>query len=211
MLQSNKHLKHKNGFIKNKASEPEPVISKSVERSYNGQPLDLTIIEHNTKELCLEFIIERHLGNGLKRSLFLSLLTAIVIASIAVSSVSSSWILTVVVLIVAIARVVKDDFTAVKESLLVTPSLGIQAEVFYKSGRSHIAFIPWNVVRDITVNEAISINRVIHYLILTKMENEGSSDIHSILPLFQCTWPNLRCIVKIYRILQTLVFQSHSV
>ncbi|XP_028677721.1 phosphatidylinositol N-acetylglucosaminyltransferase subunit H [Erpetoichthys calabaricus] len=94
------------------------------------------------------------------------------------------------------------------ESLLVIGSLGIQMTSSYASGRESTTFIEMSKVKDVVINEAIYMQRVIYYLCILLKEPLHPNEVGDIVPVFQSCKPRLNCLIEIYKQCQEILAQS---
>lgn len=91
------------------------------------------------------------------------------------------------------------------ESLLVVGSLGIQVSYSYASGRETTTFIEMSKIKDIVINEAIYMHRIIYYLCVLLKDPSDPNTVSSVVPLFQSSKPRLNCLVKVYKSCQEIL------
>ncbi|KAK6181129.1 hypothetical protein SNE40_009058 [Patella caerulea] len=87
------------------------------------------------------------------------------------------------------------------EIFLVLPSIGLQVQTKYLFGSISTQFMDISKIKDVIINEAISLQSVIFYLAVL-LKEEKSENLQSIYPLFIHSWPNLCILKKIYSITQ---------
>ncbi|XP_063788875.1 phosphatidylinositol N-acetylglucosaminyltransferase subunit H-like [Pseudophryne corroboree] len=97
-----------------------------------------------------------------------------------------------------------------QESLLLLGSLGIQQTLSYASGRESTVFIEMCRVRDVVINEGISMQRVIYYLCILLGDPSDPRGLSQVIPLFQNSQPRLDCLLEIYRSCQEVLSQRGS-
>ncbi|XP_041354307.1 phosphatidylinositol N-acetylglucosaminyltransferase subunit H-like [Gigantopelta aegis] len=95
-----------------------------------------------------------------------------------------------------------------RESFLVLPSLGIQVKTEYLFGHCDAEFIDILHVKDVIINEAITMQRVICYLAVL-LKEDNCDNLKAIYPLFTHSWPSLSVIQPIYQITQKKLFAEH--
>ncbi|XP_006632495.1 phosphatidylinositol N-acetylglucosaminyltransferase subunit H [Lepisosteus oculatus] len=93
------------------------------------------------------------------------------------------------------------------ESLLIIGSLGIQMSSSYASGRESTTFIEMGKVKDIVINEAIYMQRVIYYLCILLKDPSDPNGVADVVPLFQSSKPRLSCLDKVYKSCQEIIGQ----
>lgn len=94
------------------------------------------------------------------------------------------------------------------ETLLIIGSLGVQVSSCYASGRESTTFIEMSRIKDIVINEAIYMHRVIYYLCILLKDPTDPDGLSSVVPLFQSSKPRLNCLVKVYKSCQEILAQS---
>nr|XP_033809377.1 phosphatidylinositol N-acetylglucosaminyltransferase subunit H [Geotrypetes seraphini] len=92
-----------------------------------------------------------------------------------------------------------------QESLLVIASLGIQMTSYYASGKESTTFIEMNNVKDVVINEAIYMQKVIYYLCILLKDPVDSHGISEVVPVFQSSKPRLDCLVDVYKSCQEIL------
>ncbi|MEE6492054.1 hypothetical protein FKM82_016460, partial [Ascaphus truei] len=97
-----------------------------------------------------------------------------------------------------------------QESLLVIGSLGIQMTSSFASGRESTAFIEMCRVKDVVINEAVFMQKVIYYLCILLKDPSDPNGIAEIVPVFQSSKPRLDCLVEVYRTCQDILSQKSS-
>ncbi|XP_036698917.1 phosphatidylinositol N-acetylglucosaminyltransferase subunit H isoform X1 [Balaenoptera musculus] len=71
------------------------------------------------------------------------------------------------------------------ETLLIIDSLGIQMTSSYASGKESTTFIEMGEVKDVVINEAIYMQKVIYYLCILLKDPVEPHGISQVVPLFQ--------------------------
>lgn len=92
-----------------------------------------------------------------------------------------------------------------QETLLIIDSLGIQMTSSYASGKESTTFIEMNKVKDIIINEAIYMQKVIYYLCILLKDPGKPHEISQVVPVFQSAKPRLDCLIEIYRSCQEIL------
>ncbi|XP_063296534.1 phosphatidylinositol N-acetylglucosaminyltransferase subunit H [Pelobates fuscus] len=92
-----------------------------------------------------------------------------------------------------------------QESLLVIGSLGIQMTLSFASGKESTEFIEMHRVKDVVINEAIFMQKVIYYLCILLKDPADPKGISSIVPVFQSAKPHLDCLVEVYKSCQDIL------
>ncbi|PNJ70859.1 LOW QUALITY PROTEIN: PIGH isoform 3, partial [Pongo abelii] len=72
-----------------------------------------------------------------------------------------------------------------QETLLIIDSLGIQMTSSYASGKESTTFIEMGKVKDIVINEAIYMQKVIYYLCILLKDPVEPHGISQVVPVFQ--------------------------
>lgn len=97
----------------------------------------------------------------------------------------STLALSVVALVVLVARVYSVLFRVKQESLLVMRDLGVQLRTVYNSGRVVRTFIDRENILDIIINEGITGCRILYYLaVVVKGEKRMSVVFSNLYPPF---------------------------
>lgn len=91
------------------------------------------------------------------------------------------------------------------ESLLIIGSLGIQVSSSFASGRESTTFIEIGKIKDIVINEAIYMQKIIYYLCVLLKDPADPDSVLSVVPLFQSSKPRLNCLVKVYKSCQEIL------
>ncbi|KAM6466810.1 phosphatidylinositol N-acetylglucosaminyltransferase subunit H isoform 2-T2 [Liasis olivaceus] len=119
------------------------------------------------------------------------------------SMVLSASIFITLIGLLAYLHFVKID----QESLLIIDSLGIQMTSSYASGKENTTFIEMNQVKDVVINEAIYMQKVIYYLCILLQDPIEPHAISEVVPLFQSSKPRLDCLVEVYKSCQEILEQ----
>ncbi|KPP70889.1 phosphatidylinositol N-acetylglucosaminyltransferase subunit H-like [Scleropages formosus] len=170
----------------------------------NGKPISLECRSHSS--FCREFVV-----SAPKVSL-----RAVMVCTCAVwlsayaaffvtknTAVLSSAIVTTLVGMMVHIHLIKIDH----ERLLIVGSLGVQVSSCFASGRESATFIEMSSIKDIVINEAIHMQRVIYYLCILLKEPSDPNGVSGVVPLFQSSKPRLNCLVKIYKSCQEILGQ----
>ncbi|XP_012580017.1 PREDICTED: phosphatidylinositol N-acetylglucosaminyltransferase subunit H isoform X2 [Condylura cristata] len=72
-----------------------------------------------------------------------------------------------------------------QETLLIIDSLGIQMTSSYSSGKESTTFIEMSKVKDVVINEAIYMQKVIYYLCILLKDPKEPHAISQVVPVFQ--------------------------
>ncbi|XP_044292963.1 phosphatidylinositol N-acetylglucosaminyltransferase subunit H isoform X3 [Varanus komodoensis] len=98
----------------------------------------------------------------------------------------NSMVLSAAIFITLIGLLVYLHFVKIdQESLLIVGSLGIQMTSSYASGKETTTFIEMNQVKDVVINEAISMQKVIYYLCILLQDPVEPHVVSEVVPLFQ--------------------------
>ncbi|XP_040831348.1 phosphatidylinositol N-acetylglucosaminyltransferase subunit H isoform X1 [Ochotona curzoniae] len=92
-----------------------------------------------------------------------------------------------------------------QETLLIIASLGIQMTSCYASGKESTTFIEMGKVKDIVINEAIYMQKVIYYLCILLKDPLEPQAIAQVVPVFQSSKPRLDCLTEVYRSCQEIL------
>ncbi|XP_074146550.1 phosphatidylinositol N-acetylglucosaminyltransferase subunit H isoform X2 [Sminthopsis crassicaudata] len=72
-----------------------------------------------------------------------------------------------------------------QETLLIIGSLGIQMTSSYASGKESTTFIEMGKVKDVVINEAIYMQKVIYYLCILLKDPVEPQGVSQVVPVFQ--------------------------
>nr|XP_028580309.1 phosphatidylinositol N-acetylglucosaminyltransferase subunit H-like [Podarcis muralis] len=98
----------------------------------------------------------------------------------------NSAVLSAAIFVTLIGLLVYLHFVKIdQESLLIVGSLGIQMTSSYASGKESTTFIEISQVKDVVINEAIYMQKVIYYLCILLQDPVGTSCCSEVVPLFQ--------------------------
>ncbi|XP_028909432.1 phosphatidylinositol N-acetylglucosaminyltransferase subunit H isoform X2 [Ornithorhynchus anatinus] len=119
------------------------------------------------------------------------------------STVLSAAIVLTLVGLLGYLHFVKID----QESLLVIGSLGIQMTASYASGKESTTFIEMGLVKDVVINEAIYMHKVIYYLCILLQDPGDQQGVSQVVPVFQTqsAKPRLDCLIEVYRSCQEIL------
>ncbi|XP_039096625.1 phosphatidylinositol N-acetylglucosaminyltransferase subunit H [Hyaena hyaena] len=92
-----------------------------------------------------------------------------------------------------------------QETLLIIDSLGIQMTSSYASGKESTTFIEMGKVKDVVINEAIYMQKVIYYLCILLKDPVEPHGISQVVPVFQSAKPRLDCLIEVYRSCQEVL------
>ncbi|KAG8511711.1 Phosphatidylinositol N-acetylglucosaminyltransferase subunit H [Galemys pyrenaicus] len=92
-----------------------------------------------------------------------------------------------------------------QETLLIIDSLGIQMTSSYSSGKESTIFIEMSKVKDVVINEAIYMQKVIYYLCILLKDPIEPHGISQVVPVFQSAKPRLDCLIEVYRSCQEIL------
>ncbi|KAM4690334.1 phosphatidylinositol N-acetylglucosaminyltransferase subunit H [Rhinophrynus dorsalis] len=95
-----------------------------------------------------------------------------------------------------------------QESLLVIGSLGIQMTSSFASGKESTVFIEICRVKDVVINEAFYMQKVIYYLCILLKDPSHPNEISEIVTVFQSSKPRMDCLVEVYRSCQDILNQK---
>uniref|UniRef100_A0A452HAG1 Phosphatidylinositol N-acetylglucosaminyltransferase subunit H conserved domain-containing protein n=1 Tax=Gopherus agassizii TaxID=38772 RepID=A0A452HAG1_9SAUR len=123
----------------------------------------------------------------------------------------NSMVLSAAIFITLIGLIVYLHFVKIdQESLLVIGSLGIQMTSSYASGKENTTFIEMSQVKDVVINEAIYMQKVIYYLCILLQDPREPHGVSEVVPLFQSSKPRLDCLVEVYRSCQEILEQRKT-
>ncbi|XP_025247342.1 phosphatidylinositol N-acetylglucosaminyltransferase subunit H isoform X3 [Theropithecus gelada] len=122
------------------------------------------------------------------------------------SSPSASMILSAAIFITLLGLLGYLHFVKIdQETLLIIDSLGIQMTSSYASGKESTTFIEMGKVKDIVINEAIYMQKVIYYLCILLKDPVEPHRISQVVPVFQSAKPRLDCLIEVYRSCQEIL------
>ncbi|XP_017356341.1 phosphatidylinositol N-acetylglucosaminyltransferase subunit H isoform X1 [Cebus imitator] len=133
-------------------------------------------------------------------------LTACIWLSLQNSMILSAAIFITLVGLLGYLHFVKID----QETLLIIDSLGIQMTSSYASGKESTTFIEMGKVKDIVINEAIYMQKVIYYLCILLKDPVEPHGISQVVPVFQSAKPRLDCLIEVYRSCQEILAQQKA-
>ncbi|NWI85640.1 PIGH acetylglucosaminyltransferase, partial [Pitta sordida] len=123
----------------------------------------------------------------------------------------NSMVLSAAIFITLIGLIIYLHFVKIdQESLLVIGSLGIQVTSSYASGKESTTFIEMGKVKDVVINEAIHMQRVIYYLCILLQDPEDPQGVSEVVPLFQSSKPRLDCLIEVYKSCQEILEQRKT-
>ncbi|XP_062824122.1 phosphatidylinositol N-acetylglucosaminyltransferase subunit H isoform X2 [Anolis carolinensis] len=98
----------------------------------------------------------------------------------------NSVVLSAAIFVTLIGLLVYLHFVKIdQESLLIVGSLGIQMTSSYASGKESTAFIEMSQIKDVVINEAIYMQKVIYYLCILLQDPVEPHVVSEVVPLFQ--------------------------
>ncbi|NWH80241.1 PIGH acetylglucosaminyltransferase, partial [Piaya cayana] len=120
----------------------------------------------------------------------------------------NSMVLSAAIFITLIGLIIYLHFVKIdQESLLVIGSLGIQVTSSYASGKESTTFIEMSQVKDVVINEAIHMQKVIYYLCILLQDPGNPQGLCEVVPLFQSSKPRLDCLIEVYKSCQEILEQ----
>ncbi|XP_045435479.1 phosphatidylinositol N-acetylglucosaminyltransferase subunit H isoform X2 [Pipistrellus kuhlii] len=121
-------------------------------------------------------------------------------------SLQNSMILSAAIFITLIGLLGYLHFVKIdQETLLIIDSLGIQMTSSYASGKESTTFIEMGKVKDVIINEAIYMQKVIYYLCILLNDPMEPNGISQVVPVFQSAKPRLDCLIEVYRSCQEIL------
>ncbi|XP_041069807.1 phosphatidylinositol N-acetylglucosaminyltransferase subunit H isoform X3 [Carcharodon carcharias] len=97
-----------------------------------------------------------------------------------------------------------------QESVLIIGSVGVQMNTLYASGRESVRFIEMKKVKDIVINEAFYMQKVIYYLCILLIDPGNPRGVSEVVPVFQSAKPRLDCLSQVYRSCQEILQQTQA-
>ncbi|XP_023236417.1 phosphatidylinositol N-acetylglucosaminyltransferase subunit H-like isoform X1 [Centruroides sculpturatus] len=201
-----------NGKIQTDTCEDKPrkhslVTSKECQDIF-GQKLLFQAIKHDSTSFCNEYIIERS-AFSVRRWVFLTLLFSVLALQYEVYTRDTS-LLGIILILLCVILIAKLHLKVKQESLLVITSIGLQFTTTFVTGRQNSKFIHQCHIKDVVINEGITMHRVIFYLAVLLKDASQPLGIGKILPLFQHTFPRLECLEQIYTGIHISLFGNYS-
>ncbi|KFW75029.1 Phosphatidylinositol N-acetylglucosaminyltransferase subunit H, partial [Manacus vitellinus] len=80
----------------------------------------------------------------------------------------------------------------------------------YASGKESTTFIEMGQVKDVVINEAIHMQKVIYYLCILLQDPEDPQGVSEVVPLFQSSKPRLDCLIEVYKSCQEILEQRKT-
>ncbi|NWR10935.1 PIGH acetylglucosaminyltransferase, partial [Paradoxornis webbianus] len=176
-------------------------------RSASGVPITLRRRQHSAS--CRELAVR---GPRLQLRSLSAATSAVWLAAYGLFALSeNSMVLSAAIFITLIGLIIYLHFVKIdQESLLVIGSLGIQVTSSYASGKESTIFIEMGQVKDVVINEAIHMQKVIYYLCILLQDPEDPQGISEVVPLFQSSKPRLDCLIEVYKSCQEILEQRKT-
>ncbi|KFZ63520.1 Phosphatidylinositol N-acetylglucosaminyltransferase subunit H, partial [Podiceps cristatus] len=109
----------------------------------------------------------------------------------------NSMVLSAAIFITLLGLIVYLHFVKIdQESLLVIGSL--------------TTFIEMGQVKDVVINEAIHMQKVIYYLCILLQDPGDPQGVSEVVPLFQSSKPCLDCLIEVYKSCQEILEQRKT-
>ncbi|XP_035183862.1 phosphatidylinositol N-acetylglucosaminyltransferase subunit H [Oxyura jamaicensis] len=181
-----------------------PGVEERPFRSASGAPLALRRRQHSAS--CRELALRRP---RLQLRSLSAVTSAVWLAAYGVFVLSeNSMVLSAAIFITLIGLIIYLHFVKIdQESLLVIGSLGIQVTSSYASGKESTTFIEMSRVKDVVINEAIHMQKVIYYLCILLKDPQDPQGVSEVVPLFQSSQPRLDCLMEVYKSCQEILDQ----
>ncbi|GFO48187.1 phosphatidylinositol n-acetylglucosaminyltransferase subunit h-like [Plakobranchus ocellatus] len=110
-------------------------------------------------------------------------------------------ILSVGCLILVLCLILRLHRKIYSESILILPSLGLQVETVYYLGSVKTHFIHISYIKDIVINEAVTMHSILCYLVVL-LYDPGTGQTKGLYPLFSHSWPPLSDLKSVYKAAQ---------
>ncbi|NWU68908.1 PIGH acetylglucosaminyltransferase, partial [Pterocles burchelli] len=177
-------------------------------RSSSGAPIALRCRQHSAS--CWELAVR---CPRLQLRSLSAVTSAIWLAAYGLFVLSeNSMVLSAAVFITLIGLIIYLHFVKIdQESLLVIGSLGVQVTSSYASGKESTTFIEMSQVKDVVINEAIYMQKVIYYLCILLQDPRDPQVVSEVVPLFQSSKPRLDCLIEVYKSCQEILEQRKTV
>ena len=176
-------------------------------RTQTGQRVTFKTHVHD-RNLCKEFVIESAGLNYLKFIICASLFNLLGF-SLELHT-GNSYIMAAIIALLFIGILLKMHFKVTQESLLVIASLGVQTTTTFASGRQIARYHHISDIRDVVINEGITMHSVIYYLAILLRDKDDPQSVASLQPLFTSSWPSINCLQLIYQGIQSILFVDHK-
>ncbi|XP_041258310.1 phosphatidylinositol N-acetylglucosaminyltransferase subunit H isoform X1 [Onychostruthus taczanowskii] len=194
--------------------------------SASGVPIALRRRQHSAS--CRELAVR---GPRLQLRSLSAATSAVWLAAYGLFALSeNSMVLSAAIFITLIGLIIYLHFVKIdQESLLVIGSLGIQVTSSYASGKESTTFIEMGQVKDVVINEAIHMQKVIYYLCILLQDPEDPQGVSEVVPLFQFCFPGnilalveltpaakesckprLDCLIEVYKSCQEILEQRKT-
>ncbi|KFQ89065.1 Phosphatidylinositol N-acetylglucosaminyltransferase subunit H, partial [Phoenicopterus ruber ruber] len=112
----------------------------------------------------------------------------------------NSMVLSAAIFITLIGLIIYLHFVKIdQESLLVIGSR-----------KESTPFIEMGQVKDVVINEAIHMQKVIYYLCILLQDPGDPQGVSEVVPLFQSSKPRLDCLIEVYKSCQEILEQRKT-
>ncbi|KFO92554.1 Phosphatidylinositol N-acetylglucosaminyltransferase subunit H, partial [Buceros rhinoceros silvestris] len=81
----------------------------------------------------------------------------------------------------------------------------IDQESLLVIGKESTTFIEMGRVKDVVINEAIHMQKVIYYLCILLQDPGDPQGVSEVVPLFQSSKPRLDCLIEVYKSCQEIL------
>ncbi|XP_076128225.1 phosphatidylinositol N-acetylglucosaminyltransferase subunit H-like [Alosa pseudoharengus] len=171
----------------------------------NGKTITLDSQSHT--DFCREFTISNPKLS--LRSILMYTCTVWLFAYAVFFITDNTVVLSCAIIVTLVSMMICIHFVKVDhETLLIIRSLGVQVSSSFASGRECTSFIEMSKIKDIVINEAVHMHRVIYYLCILVKDPSDPEMVSSVVPLFQSSKPRLNCLVQVYKACQEVLLQN---
>ncbi|XP_036859874.2 phosphatidylinositol N-acetylglucosaminyltransferase subunit H isoform X3 [Manis javanica] len=80
----------------------------------------------------------------------------------------------------------------------------------YASGKESTTFIEMGKVKDVVINEAIYMQKVIYYLCILLKDPVEPHGVSQVVPVFESTKPRLDCLIEVYKSCQEILAHQRA-
>ncbi|XP_046371811.2 phosphatidylinositol N-acetylglucosaminyltransferase subunit H-like isoform X1 [Haliotis rufescens] len=166
-----------------------------------------TMCHKNYGDLGSEFIIEHRKIKT--TNLWIALIISVIFAlcvDLHTKDIYHLWSISAVLFGVLVFKL----YTKVhREVILILPTVGVQLKTEYMLGLKCTKFIDLSHIRDIIINEAITMQSVISYLAVL-LKEEKSGKLKTLYPLFSNSRYGMDCLTAVYEVSQEKLFPKRT-
>lgn len=154
-----------------------------------------------------EFIVHHPSFNNFGLDLIcFSVVAAMVSFYIGISS-RDNCVLVCVSALLCLVLILRFFLKISSEKVTILSSLGVQIESTFFFGNKSTHFIDVNTIKDIVINEGITMHTIIYYLVIL-LKNKQTGEVEQLYHLFSNSCLTLDDMKEIYRAAQTKMIQT---